>query len=274
MNKTIYATILLAAMALTPSNTYTTQAQDSSKKLPALLSEDKIAQGLKEALNMGITQQVSKLTQKDGFYKNELVKIMLPPEVQKVDQALRKAGLNSLADQGIIILNRAAENAVQGATPIFVQAIKNISFKDATNILFAGNDAATNYLKQATSQALYQQINPVVQESLTKVGATRVWEGIFQTYNQLPLVSPVTTDLTHYVTEQTLDGIYSMLAVEELEIRENLPGARNNNLLKEVFAIQDNTIKTPNTEVSNNPDTGKKENKEKLRGIFNKISKN
>ncbi|MHC5362569.1 DUF4197 domain-containing protein [Myroides sp. LJL110] len=274
MNKKLHSILLICALSLTPKLSLQIQAQDNSKNAINLLSQDKVSQGLKEALYNGITQQVSKLTQKDGFYKNELAKILLPEQVQKVDQALRKAGLGQLADQGIIILNRAAENAVQGATPIFVEAIKNISFKDATNILLAGNDAATNYLKQTTSEALYQQINPVVQESLAKVGADKVWQNIFQSYNQLPLVNPVDVDLTNYVTQETLNGVFNMLAVEELEIRQNLPGARSNNLLKEVFAIQDNTTKTSNTQVSNKSEENKKEKTKSLKSLFDKILKN
>lgn len=121
------------------------------------LSNADIASGLRQALDLGIDKQVTKLTQKDGFYKNELVKILLPEELKKVDKALRNIGLSSLADDGLKLLNRAAEDAVKEATPIFVNAVKDITFNDAKNILLGEDNAATTYLTSKTQTELYNK---------------------------------------------------------------------------------------------------------------------
>lgn len=197
-----------------------------------------IASGLKEALNKGITQQVSKLTAVDGFYKNAAVKILMPEELQKVDATLRKVGLSSLADEGIKMLNRAAEDAVKEATPIFVTAVKNMTFTDAKNILLGSDNAATNYLQNSTTTALYGKFNPVIKNSFAKVGADVVWTNIINKYNTIPLVKKVNPDLTDYTTNQALSGVFKMIAVEEKDIRNDI-SARTTPLLKSVFALQD-----------------------------------
>ncbi len=198
-----------------------------------------ISNGLKEALNNGISKQVTKLTATDGFFKNEMVKILLPQELQKVDKTLRDIGLSSLADEGLKVLNRAAEDAVKEATPIFVDAIKGMSFNDAKNILMGTDNAATNYLQNTTSNALYSKFSPVVSNSFNKVGANKVWTDIITRYNQIPLVNKVNPDLTDYVTNKAMEGVFTMISVEEKNIRTDL-NARTSDLLKRVFAMQDN----------------------------------
>tara|TARA_A100001391_G_scaffold131031_1_gene90304 strand:+ start:1097 stop:1810 length:714 start_codon:yes stop_codon:yes gene_type:complete len=197
-----------------------------------------IASGLRQALDMGIEKQVTKLTQKNGFYKNQLVKIMLPEELRKVDQGLRDIGLGSLADEGIKALNRAAEDAVKEATPIFVTAVKQITFTDAKNILLGPDNAATNYLEQRTNRALYAKFNPVIERSFSKVGADQIWANIITKYNSIPFVTRVNPDLTDYVTTEALQGVYKMISVEEKDIRNNI-SARTTTLLRQVFALQD-----------------------------------
>ena len=197
-----------------------------------------IAAGLKEALNKGITEQVSKLTQVDGFYKNELVKIVMPEELSKVDKTLRKLGMGSLADDGIKALNRAAEDAVKVATPVFVNAIKNIKIADAKTILMGNKNAATTYLQQSTNKELYTKFLPVVQQSIGKVGADKIWNGIIQKYNTVPLVSKINPDLNDYVTNKALEGVFKMIAIEEKNIRTDLQ-SRTSTVLKKVFAMQD-----------------------------------
>lgn len=123
------------------------ELQDVVNSLPqqtGTISNADIASGLRQALNFGIDKQVSKLTQKDGFFKNELVKILLPDELKKVDKGLRDIGLGNLADEGLKVLNRAAEDAVKEATPIFVDAVKGITFQDAKSILLGADNAATS----------------------------------------------------------------------------------------------------------------------------------
>ena len=202
------------------------------------ISNADIASGLREALDLGIDKQVSKLTLKDGFYKNELVKILLPEELQKVDKALRDIGLGSLADDGIKVLNRAAEDAVKEATPIFVDAVKDIKFADAKNIFLGNDDQATRYLTGKTQTALYDKFNPVIKNSFSKVGADQIWENLINKYNTIPFTSDVNPDLTDYVTNEALKGVYTMIAVEEKEIRTKI-SSRTTDLLKKVFALQD-----------------------------------
>ena len=231
-------------LVVTFSLTSCAQVQQTLNQLPQISSQIPgvggvdIASGLKEALNKGITQQVSKLTAVDGFYKNEAVKILMPAELQKVDATLRKIGLSSLADEGIKVLNRAAEDAVKEATPIFVSAVKNMSFTDAKNILLGNDIAATSYLQGSTTTALYGKFNPVIKSSFEKVGADVVWKNIINKYNMIPLVKKVNPDLTDYTTNQALAGVFKMIAVEEKEIRNNI-SARTTPLLKSVFAMQD-----------------------------------
>jgi len=197
-----------------------------------------IAKGLQEALQFGIDKQVTKLTATNGFYKNELVKIVLPEELQKVDKTLRNIGLGKLADEGLKILNRAAEDAVSEATPIFIDAVKGISFTDAKSILLGPDDAATKYLTQETQTNLYNKFSPVINNSFQKVGADKIWKNLITTYNNIPLTNNVNPDLTNYVTQEALNGVYTMIAIEEKEIR-NKVSSRTTDLLKKVFILQD-----------------------------------
>jgi hypothetical protein len=202
------------------------------------LGNDQIAAGLRQALDFGIDKQVTKLTQTDGFFKNDLVKILLPEELQKVDKALRDIGLSSLADEGLKVLNRAAEDAVKEATPIFIDAVKGITFADAKNILLGNNDAATQYLTSKTQTALYDKFNPVIKNSFAKVGADDIWNNLINKYNTLPFTKDVNPDLTDYVTGEALKGVYTMIAIEETEIRTKI-GSRTTDLLRKIFALQD-----------------------------------
>ncbi|SFA84772.1 Protein of unknown function [Flavobacterium swingsii] len=216
------------------------ELQQVANQLPGILEQGNvdIAGGLKEALNNGISKQVTKLTTTDGFFKNEAVKILLPEELKKVDAGLRKIGMSKLADDGLRAINRTAEDAVKEATPIFVDAVIGMSFTDAKNILMGNETAATTYLQGSTSTALYGKFNPVIKNSFAKVGADKIWTQIITKYNSIPLVKKVNPDLTDYVTNQAMNGVFKMIAVEEKEIRTNI-NARTSNLLKNVFAMQD-----------------------------------
>ncbi|NNE77589.1 MAG: DUF4197 domain-containing protein [Pricia sp.] len=202
------------------------------------IGNTQIAAGLREALDKGVDKQVSKLTREDGFFKNELVRILLPQELQKVDKTLRDIGLSNLADEGLRVLNRAAEDAVGEATPIFVNAIKGITFDDAKNILLGSDNAATAYLKSATQTELYGKFNPIIKNSFEKVGADQIWNNLITRYNNIPLTQDVNPDLTDYVTQEALKGVYTMIAVEEKEIRTEV-SARTTDLLRRVFRLQD-----------------------------------
>ena len=218
------------------------QVLDQLPQGTGVLSQAEIGNGLKEALNNGITKQVSKLTATDGFFKNETVKILLPQELQVVDKKLRQIGLSSLADEGLKVLNRAAEDAVKEATPIFVDAVKQMTFNDAKNILMGNESSATTYLQNTTSTALYSKFNPVIKKSFAKVGADKVWTNIITKYNSITLVTKANPDLTDYTTNKAMEGVFKMIAVEEKEIRNNL-NARSSDLLKRVFALQDKKLR-------------------------------
>ncbi len=202
------------------------------------ITEAEIAGGLRQALDQGIDRQVVKLAAENGFYGNQLVRIGLPEQLQRVDRTLRDIGLGNLADEGLLLLNRAAEDAVGRATPIFVDAVSGITFADARDILMGPDNAATTYLRGRTQGALYDSFNPVIQNSFERVGADRVWQQLISRYNSIPLVDPVNPDLADYVTREALSGVFTMIAREELEIRNTL-AARTTQLLKKVFALQD-----------------------------------
>ncbi|WP_348798713.1 DUF4197 domain-containing protein [Flavobacterium adhaerens] len=238
MKKALLLLLLLPAISNAQLKDILTKATQKINEATQSSSTLDIAAGLREALDKGVTEQVSKLTATDGFYKNEAVKILMPEELAKVEKTLRKMGMSKLADEGILVLNRAAEDAVKEATPIFVSAIKNITITDAKNILLGEENAATLYLQSATTTSLYTKFSPVVQQSIGKVGADVIWANIIKQYNTIPFVSKVNPDLTDYVTNKALDGVFKMITVEEKNIRTDI-NARTSDLLKKVFALQD-----------------------------------
>lgn len=197
-----------------------------------------IGNALKQALEIGTSAGADKLSAKDGFFGNMAVKILFPTEAQKVESTLRSIGLNSLADNVILSLNRAAEDAAKEAKPIFVNAIKQMTITDATNILLGDKDAATQYFKRVTTAQLMEKFSPVIANSLSKVGATKYWADAATAYNKLPLVKPVTTNLTEYASQRAIEGMFVQVAQEELKIRDNI-GARSTGLLQKVFGYAD-----------------------------------
>ncbi len=234
MKKIIIASVLLSLFSCAELQ----QVAGQYPQLGNVLGNADIAAGLKAALDKGISDQVTKLTATDGFYKNAAVKILLPEELQQVDRTLRNIGLSSLADEGLKVLNRAAEDAVKESIPIFTDAVRKMTFNDARNILMGSDNSATLYLQNSTSTALYGKFNPVVKKSLKNVGADKVWANIITKYNAVPLVKKVNPDLNDYVTNEALKGVFKMVAVEEKDIRTNL-AARTSDLLQRVFALQD-----------------------------------
>lgn len=212
-------------------------AQTSNSTGIAGVSSTKIADGLKQALNFGVQEGVQKLSQKDGYFGNSLVKIMLPQELQQVDKTLRNIGLGSLSDEGLKLLNRAAEDAAKEASPIFVNAITSISFNDAKGILLGGDNSATQYLQNKTQSQLFSSFKPKVEQSLGKVGADKIWTQIITKYNAVAGQN-VTTDLNTYVTQQAINGVFKMIGQKEAGIRNNI-GLRTTPLLQEIFALQD-----------------------------------
>lgn len=199
------------------------------------LSSDDIANGLKEALRIGAEKGCTNLAKPDGFFKNAALKILMPPEAAKVESTLRSVGLNQLADDFILSMNRAAEDACVTAAPIFVNAIKQMTITDGLNILRGDESAATTYLRSKTTAELKSSFNPIIKTSLDKVNATKYWEKAIMAYNAIPFSNKkINPDLSAYVTEKAMEGIYSEIAKQEKNIRAN-PMARTSELLKKVF---------------------------------------
>jgi hypothetical protein len=197
------------------------------------LSTDDIAAGLKQALTVGTQNSASKLSAVDGFFANAALKVLMPPEAQKVENTLRSIGMGSVVDKAVLAMNRAAEDAAKSAAPIFVDAIKQMTISDALSILQGGDFAATNYFKQKTTLALTNAFKPVISTSLDKVNATKYWADVFNLYNKFSS-NPVNTDLAAYVTGKAIDGIFYEVSLEEQKIRKD-PAARVTDLLKKVF---------------------------------------
>lgn len=254
MHKRIFTSLLCLSLAFascaqmqntssTPSNSSSQSTQTNQQ--PASQSSgsmfgfgnsqgDHIVDGLKEALSVSAVNSTNLLSITDGFFKNMAIKILMPPDAKIVEDKLRALGFGSQVDQMILSMNRAAEAAAKDATPIFIDAIKGMSFKDAMSIVTGANDAATQYLKKTTSTQLTTKFRPVIQNALDKVDATKYWSDIFTTYNKIPFAKPVNTDLTGYVTQKALDGLFYTMAQQEAKIRKD-PAATANSLIQEVF---------------------------------------
>jgi hypothetical protein len=199
------------------------------------LSNADIVGGLKEALTLGAQKSADKLSAVDGFLKDAAVKILLPPEAQKVEKTLRSIGMGQLVDNAINSMNHAAEDAAKSAAPIFVDAVKNMSISDALGILRGSDTSATSYLRKATTSNLTRSFKPVIDTSLKKTDATKYWKTVFDTYNGLPTTfKKVDSDLSSYVTQRALSGIFYYVADEEKKIRKD-PAAQATDLLKKVF---------------------------------------
>lgn len=197
------------------------------------LSNEEIIAGLKEALTVGTDKATKKLSLADGFFKDAVIRILMPDEAKKVEQKLRSLGMGKQVDNAILSMNRAAEDAAINAAPIFIQAVKEMSFADALGILRGSDDAATGYLKAKTNNALTEAFRPVIESSLQKTNATKYWTTLFTTYNKFS-ADKVNPDLGAYVTEKALLGIFHQLAQEEGKIRKD-PTARTTEILKKVF---------------------------------------
>jgi hypothetical protein len=197
------------------------------------LSTSTIADGLKEALRVGTEKGTVKLASPDGFFKDAAIKILMPEEAKKVEQRLRSIGLGSEVDKAILSMNRAAEDASKSATPIFINAIKQMSIEDAAGILRGGDYAATNYLKGKTTNNLTEAFRPVIEQSLAKVNATKYWTTVFSAYNQFSM-QKINPDLSAYVTGKALEGIFHEIGLQEEKIRKD-PMAQTTELLKKVF---------------------------------------
>jgi Protein of unknown function (DUF4197) len=197
------------------------------------LSNDDIISGLKEALRVGTDSSSKKLSKMDGFFGDAAIKILMPQEAQDVEKTLRSVGMGKMVDKAVLSMNRAAEDAASGVGDIFWTSIKQMSVTDGLQILKGGDFAATEYLKKTTTPELTEKFRPVIEASLTKVDATKYWKDVFTKYNMFSS-KPVNTDLTAYVTEKALAGLFHNISLEEQKIRKD-PSAQVTGILKKVF---------------------------------------
>jgi len=198
------------------------------------LTESEIISGLKEALNVGAEQASKSCSNTDGFWKNELIRIAIPPELKKVKENLDKIGLSKQVSDFEMKMNRAAEEASGKAFPIFKDAVLSMSFSDARGILTGSDSSATLYFRQKTYQKLYDEFNPVVDAAMKKIQLVNLYENLITKYNKIPFVEKVEFDLDRYICEKTLDGLFLTLKKEEKGIRKD-PLKRVNTILKKVF---------------------------------------
>lgn len=234
--KKLLATVLLPLLLISCDPGDLQRILDTAGQ--AALTDIDISNGLKEALNVGVGQAVTTLSADQGYYKSAY-KILLPEEARKVTDKLQFIpGFGNVEEEIIKRINQGAEDAASKATPIFVNAIKSLSFQDVTQILMGDNNAATTYLTRTTSQPLYQEFNPVVVNSLDKYNALDYWRQAVDKYNSLPFVQKVNPDLADYVTLEALEGLYALIAKKEMGIRTDI-NQRSSDLLKRVFAKQD-----------------------------------
>ncbi len=235
MKKLVILPLLLSLFVITSCDVLQ-QAAGTILNEPSI---DEIGSGLKEALTNGITKGANALAVKDGYFKSAY-KILLPSDVRTVTDKLKNIpGFSNIENELLEKMNRGAEDAAKEAAPIFVTAIKGLTFQDATNILMGTDNAATSFLNRTTNQPLYDKFKPKIVSSLDKIGANDLWTKAVNTYNKIPLVNKVNNDLGDYVTKEALKGLFKKIEEEEKNIRHNKM-ARSSELLKKVFAKQDN----------------------------------
>jgi hypothetical protein len=198
------------------------------------LSNDDIVQGLKEALTIGSNNSAANASKVDGYYKHPVIKLPFPPDAQKVEKTARSAGMGNQVDTFVLKMNRAAEDAGKTVAPIFVDAVKHMTITDGLSILKGNNDAATQYLKTNTSVALKAQFKPIIQASIDRVEVMKYWKPLIDNYNRIPFVTKINPDLNEYICNKALDGLFYLVAQEELKIRKD-PMAQVTDILKKVF---------------------------------------
>jgi Protein of unknown function (DUF4197) len=199
------------------------------------ISNAEAGSGIKEALAQGIAKSVLQLNTTDGFFKDAIYKVLLPPDAKKIESTLRSLGFNSMVDKAILQINRGAEDAAGYAKPIFVDAIKSMTLNDAIGLIRNGDTSATHFFRDKTTDKLMAAFAPVIKSSLDKVDATKYYSEMVTKYNNLPITfKKVNPDLTGYVTERATNALFNLIAKEEVNIRTNL-AARTSDLLRKVF---------------------------------------
>ena len=233
MKKFLILFILMGAFFFTDAQSIFDKAKSAITKGSGA-TEEEAGMGIKEALNNGVKGAVSFLNKPDGFLGNEFYKVLLPEEAQKMEKTLRDIGMGKMVDDAIVAINRGAEDAVGFAAPIFMDAIKQMTIKDALKLISGDKTAITNYFREKTSVALKEAFMPVINESLEKTNGTKYYGDAVNRYNKVPFAKKMNPDLADHVADKTLFALFDRLAVEEKNIRSN-PAARTSDLLKKVF---------------------------------------
>jgi len=248
MKKKIIPAIALFVMTITACTSQSLQQRAAAAKAAANkalkggtsgttskpLSNDEVIKGLKDALTVGTNNSTGLASKVDGYYKNPKLFIPFPPEAKDVKDKMDAFGMKPQTDKFVMTLNRAAEEAAKNAAPVFIAAIKGMSIGDGFTILKGADNAATQYLKDKTSAELRQKFTPIVKAAIDKVEVTKYWNPIITKYNKIPFVQKQNPDLTAYVTEKAMAGLFLLIADEELKIRKD-PAARVTDILKSVF---------------------------------------
>jgi len=236
--KFLVITGMLAFITLASFDTLNQTAHAAVQPVQTTPTNAEIGKGLKQALQIATGKSSDQLSAVNGFFGNAAVKILFPPEAQKAEKTLRSLGMGKLCDNVILSLNRAAEDAAKQAKPIFVDAIKQMTLQDVTNILLGNQDAATQYFQRATTAQLSAKFKPVIQTSLNKANATKYYTDAAKAYNKVPFVKKLNPDISDYATQKAISGLFVEIAKEELNIRSNL-GARTTPLLQKIFSFAD-----------------------------------
>ena len=200
-----------------------------------MLDESTIISGLKEALSIGTEKAVKKTSIIDGYFGNKMIKILMPENIQKVADVLKKIGFQKQVDDFVLSMNRSAEKAAPQSLSIFSDAVKNMTFEDARKILKGGKTSATEFFKRKTYDKIYKAFKPIISSNMDEVGVTRSYKEMMSKYENIPFIDKESIDLDHYVTNKAIDGLFHMIGNEEKEIRTN-PAARATKLLKTVFS--------------------------------------
>ncbi len=237
-------TLNQAGITLPPQGTGTTGSNTggsgTGQSSSGTITQAEANTGIKQALNNGLQESIKTLSVKNGFLGDAAVKILMPEEAKKVESALRAVGMNKLCDQFIASMNHAAESAVKEASSVFINSLSRMTVNDAFNILLSGQqDAATNFFKRSTSAELTTKFSPIIQTAMGKNNVSTYWNQLTTAYNNLPLGNKIETDLTAYVTQKAIDGLFVKVADQELKIRKNIGGARNSGILDKVFGWVD-----------------------------------
>ncbi|MGZ5245843.1 MAG: DUF4197 domain-containing protein [Flavitalea sp.] len=233
MIRTVILTLGLGASSLSSCDTLSNLP--GTIGYPNSTTQDEASTGIRQALSNGIASAISNLGRENGFFGDQFYKVLLPQDAVKIESTLRSIGMGSQVDKAILQINRAAEDAVQEAKPIFVNAITSMTITDAMNIIRGGNTAATDYFRGKTREQLIQAFKPSIEASLQKTQATKYYADLVNAYNRLPTTfKKLNPDLTSHVVGKTTDALFDQIQKEEVNIRQN-PAARTTEILRKVF---------------------------------------